>query len=102
MVSDGDMMKSKRNIKRIADMADVFTVFGSNVSLASALNVGVSTVSEMKRRNNIPPTYWPRLIKAAEKLGRSDFTFERMVELSARRQRNGRPSSQPRHVEAAE
>lgn len=74
------LMQHERNID---DMSGVFGLF-KNTQLAAALNVGASTVSEMKRRNNIPPQYWPALIDAAKGEGVS-LTLEKMVELAKRR-----------------
>jgi len=78
------------NIIPITDMQSVFLVFGKLADVARILNVGHSTVSEMRRRNNIPVEYWPRLVEEAERMGRSDLTFEKMVEIAseaARKQR---------------
>jgi hypothetical protein len=77
-------MSTEPNIPAINEMSDVFGLF-KNTELADALNVGPSTISEMKRRKNIPPEYWPDLIPAARAKGRDDLTFERMSELAARR-----------------
>lgn len=71
------------NIIPITDIPGVFAAFGSNVKLASVLNVGPSAVSEMKRRNNIPVEYWPSLVAGARRMGRSDLTMEKMAVLSA-------------------
>jgi len=60
-------MQNEPNIhdKPLDEMSDVFGLFDSNIELAGILNVGQSTVSEMKRRKNIPPQYWPRIVEAA-------------------------------------
>jgi hypothetical protein len=71
------------NITHVTDLPGVFALFGSNVKLAEALNVGPSTVSEMKRRNSIPVEYWPALIDAARSLDANDLTLERMAIVSA-------------------
>lgn len=73
------------NGKPIDDMSDVFGLFGSNIELAGVLNVGQSTVSEMKRRKSIPPQYWPPIIAAVVEKGREDLTLEKFVQLAARR-----------------
>lgn len=67
----------------ITDLQSVFAAFGSNVKLASALGVGPSAVSEMKRRNNIPVEYWPALVEAARGIDRPDLTMEKMAFISA-------------------
>lgn len=82
-------MQSEPNIhdKPLDEMVDVFGLFSSNIELAGVLNVGPSTVSEMKRRKNIPPQYWPQIIAAVSRKGRFDLTLEKFVELAARRAR---------------
>lgn len=69
----------------ITDMSDVFKLFESNIELAGVLNVGQSTVSEMKRRKNIPPQYWRQIVAAVAEKGREDLTFEKFVELASKR-----------------
>ncbi|QIG75044.1 HTH-type transcriptional regulator protein [Rhizobium phage RHph_I3_18] len=81
-------MSTEPNIHPIVEMSDVFGLF-KNTELAEALKVGPSTVSEMKRRGNIPPEYWQDLIPAAHAKGRDDVTLEKMVELAARRSKRG-------------
>lgn len=80
-------MQNEPNIHAIPlnEMSDVFGLFATNIELAAVLNVGQSTVSEMKRRKNIPPQYWPSIVAAVVAKGRHDLTFEKFVELSARR-----------------
>lgn len=80
-------MSNEPNIheKPLNEMADVFGFFSSNIELAGVLKVGPSTVSEMKRRRNIPPQYWPPIISAVASKGRVDLTLEKFVELAARR-----------------
>lgn len=70
-------------ITPITDLQSVFAAFGSNVKLASVLSVGPSTISEMKRRKNIPVEYWPALVEAAREMGRPELTMERMAFISA-------------------
>lgn len=79
-------MNTEPNIAPINEMSDVFGIF-KNTELAEALNVGPSTVSEMKRRKNIPPEYWHDLVPAAHAKGRTDLTFELMSELARRAKR---------------
>lgn len=70
-------------------ISDIFDVFGGNAAVARILGVGASTASEMKRRESIPVEYWPALVDEARKIGREDFTLERiaivMAEAGARR-----------------
>lgn len=80
-------MQSEPNIlkKPLNEMSDVFGFFPTNIELAGVLNVGQSTVSEMKRRRNIPPQYWPAIVTAVSVKGRRDLTLEKFVELASRR-----------------
>lgn len=80
-------MQNEPNIhgKPLDDMSDVFGLFASNIELAGVLKVGQSTVSEMKRRKNIPPQYWPAIVSAVSEKGRDDLTLEKFVELASRR-----------------
>lgn len=80
-------MQNEPNItdKPIDEMSDVFGLFATNIELAGVLSVGQSTVSEMKRRKNIPPQYWTPIVAAAAGKGRSDLTLEKFVQLAARR-----------------
>lgn len=80
-------MQSEPNIlqKPLDEMSDVFGLFPTNIELAGVLNVGQSTVSEMKRRRNIPPQYWPAVVNAVAAKGRHDLTLEKFVEMAARR-----------------
>lgn len=79
-------MSTEPNIAPINEMTDVFGIF-KNTELAEALNVGPSTISEMKRRKSIPPEYWSDLIPAARAKGRDDLTFELMSELARKAKR---------------
>lgn len=80
-------MQNEPNIsdKPLDEMSDVFGLFASNIELAGILNVGQSTVSEMKRRKSIPPQYWPPIVAAVAEKGREDLTLEKFVQLAARR-----------------
>lgn len=81
------VMQNEPNIKDkpLNEMSDVFGFFQSNIELAGVLNVGQSTVSEMKRRKNIPPQYWRQIVAAVAEKGREDLTFEKFVELASKR-----------------
>lgn len=80
-------MQTEPNIANnpLNEMSDVFGFFRTNIELAGVLNVGQSTVSEMKRRGNIPPQYWPAIVSAVAAKGRHDLTLEKFVALAARR-----------------
>lgn len=82
-------MQSEPNIldKPLNEMSDVFGFFATNSEMAKVLEVGPSTVSEMKRRRNIPAQYWPPLIDAVRQKGREDLTLERFVQLATLRAR---------------
>lgn len=77
-------MKKKAHLldRPLNEMSDVIGFFETNIELAGVLNVGQSTVSEMKRRRNIPPQYWPPIIEAVSAKGRKDLTLEKFVELA--------------------
>ncbi|MGL4812390.1 MAG: carph-isopro domain-containing protein [Beijerinckiaceae bacterium] len=53
-------------LKQPTSVDDVLQAFGGVSEVAAILGKGYSTVSEMKRRGNIPPAYWPALIEAAK------------------------------------
>lgn len=78
-------MQNEPNIlnKPLNEMSDVFGFFDTNLELAAVLKVGPSTVSEMKRRRNIPAQYWPPIIEAVRMKGRRDLTLERFVQLAS-------------------
>jgi len=78
------------NIIPITDIESVFPVFGKLADMARVLNVGHSTVSEMRRRKSIPVEYWPTLVEEAERRGRKDLTLEKLVEITAEAARKQR------------
>lgn len=82
------------NIPQITDIQSVFPVFGKLADMARVLEVGPSTVSEMRRRNSIPVEYWPRLVEEAERIGRNDLTLEKLVEVTAEQARKQKLSRQ--------
>lgn len=67
------------NTHNTTDLQSVFSLFDSNVHMATVLGVGPSAVSEMKRRNSIPVEYWPAIVDFA---GVSKLTFEQLVFMS--------------------
>jgi hypothetical protein len=74
-------------MKKIANILDVFKLFGTNVQLSKILNVSPSGVSEMKRRKRIPVEYWPTLVRAAstpKAKEANDLTMERLAIISAK------------------
>lgn len=66
------------NTQNTDNLQSVFSLFDSNVHMATVLGVGPSAVSEMKRRNSIPVEYWPAIVSFAPSRG-SDLSFERLV-----------------------
>jgi hypothetical protein len=47
------------------NVGEIFTALGGLTAVSRIIGRGVSTVSEMKRRGNIPVEYWPALVAAA-------------------------------------
>lgn len=58
----------KDNMKNVES---IISDLGGNSVVAGWLNVGASTVSEMKRRKSIPVEYWPGLISLSSDKGGS-------------------------------
>lgn len=58
--------------------------FGGNTKFAEVIGKGPSTASEMRRRESIPPEYWPALIHAAKDRGIAGVTAESLMEIAAR------------------
>lgn len=90
-------MQSEPNIldKPLNVMSDVFGLFATNIEMAEVLNVGPSTVSEMKRRRNIPAQYWTPIIEAVRAKGRKDLTLEKFVGLASIRASRPAAAAQP-------
>jgi hypothetical protein len=65
-------------------LADIFAAFGGPAAVARILDVGPSTASEMKRRRSIPPEYWLRLVREAERRGLPDITTDALATIHAR------------------
>lgn len=59
-------------------LRDLVGEFGGTTAFAAAIQVNVSTASEMKRRGSIPVRYWPSLIAAAEERGLA-LTYDTLV-----------------------
>lgn len=72
----------------ISSFKQVVDICGQASSLARALGLRVSAVQKWKDRDNIPPEYWPQVIRIAKKRGRT-LTPDRLMRLSARRLKNG-------------
>ena len=64
-------------------MVTVTTVFddlGGPAAVARLLALkNPSTASEMKRRDSIPPEYWPQLVAAARSSGHAHITHEALA-----------------------
>lgn len=59
-------------------LRDLVGKFGGTTAFAAAIQVNVSTASEMKRRGSIPVRYWPSLIAAADERG-VPLSYEQLV-----------------------
>lgn len=62
---------------------DIFKEFGGPTAVAGALDIGVSTASEMRRRASIPGRYWHALEKAARSRGKTKVTLETIARIHA-------------------
>jgi hypothetical protein len=60
-------------------VSNLFETLGGPTKVATFLDVGVTTASEMKRRGSIPVKYWPRLVAACEQHGIDGLNYERLV-----------------------
>lgn len=52
-------------MESIESVAQLIVSLGNNAAVARAIGKEPSTVSEMKRRGNVPVEYWPALLEAA-------------------------------------
>ncbi|WP_428829433.1 carph-isopro domain-containing protein [Aureimonas altamirensis] len=62
-------------------VSDIIDLLGGNAAVSRELGVKPSTVSEMKRRNSIPPKYWAGLLRVAAQSGRQDITADQLVHI---------------------
>jgi len=62
---------------------DVFDAFGGPAALAKETGIKPFHAQTMKTRDSIPPAYWPEVVKAAERLGKSDVTLEALAAIAA-------------------
>ncbi len=68
--------------------AAVIAAWPDNGALAADLahhGVNAGRVAVWKHRSNIPPEYWPDLVRAAAARGLTGVTLERLAGLAARR-----------------
>ncbi|WP_374700763.1 carph-isopro domain-containing protein [Aureimonas sp. D3] len=68
------------NMERVADIIDGL---GGNAAVSRELRIKPSAVSEMKRRNSIPPKYWLGLIRLSQSRGGGALTADRLVVIHA-------------------
>lgn len=73
-------------------VADLIDSLGGNASVARDLQLTPSAVSEMKRRNSIPPKYWPLVIATADGRGIDGVTAHSLMLLHSP-QHGGRAAS---------
>lgn len=67
----------------ITSISGLFDRLGRNVAVSRMLRVSQSGVSEMKRRNSLPPKYWFRLIHEARGAGHYFLTADLLVRIHA-------------------
>jgi len=60
-------------------VSDIIDRLGGNASVSREIGVKPSAVSEMKRRNSIPPRYWSDLIAMAKERGAGEITADMLV-----------------------
>ena len=71
------------HILDMVNVSEIINSLGGNAAVALRLDVGPSTVSEMKRRNAIPVKYWPRIIAMASEKAVDDVTSETLMQMHA-------------------
>lgn len=59
---------------------DIVDAFGGTAAFARALDLGVSTASEMKRRKSIPVRYWPDLVAIGRSKGVRGLSYKTLVQ----------------------
>lgn len=64
--------------------ADVVNLWKPNQALADELGVDGIKVRKWRERDSIPPEHWPKVIKAAEKIGQK-LTAEELTALAVKR-----------------
>lgn len=69
----------------IHSFAELIDRFGGASAFSRYIGIGVSTASEMKRRNAINSRYWALIIKAAPVVGLKGITMEKLQALYVRR-----------------
>lgn len=65
--------------------ADVIRVFGGPTLFAEALAIPVPSAGAMFNRRSIAAWHWPKVVRLAAELGRSDITVEKLASLVAKR-----------------
>ena len=64
-------------------VADIIDGLGGNAVISRELKIKPSAVSEMKRRNSIPPKYWLGLIRLSDRAGKRRVTADELVAIHA-------------------
>lgn len=62
---------------------DVFLGFGGTSAFAGALELNLSTASEMRRRSSIPVRYWPKLVEVARQRDIEGINNDSLVKIHA-------------------
>lgn len=68
----------------ITTFQDVMAKWGSYADFARDIGIKPSHAEVMKVRKSIPPSHWPKIVKAAERRGCSEITYELLAKIAAR------------------
>jgi hypothetical protein len=66
---------------------EILEHLGGSGTVAAALKLPMTTVDSWKRRDSIPPSYWPPLVNVARKRGMVDISLQRLAEIAATKRR---------------
>lgn len=73
--------------------ADIFAKWDTAAALGADIGVSDMHARAMKRRDSIPPEYWPQLVSAAHKRGVDEITIERLALMRASRRSGPLPKT---------
>lgn len=65
-------------------ISEIIKAFGSIVDFAEAVGLNYNTAKTMSARKSIAAHHWPKIVKAAEKLGIKGITYEALAKIKAR------------------
>ena len=63
---------------------EIIKAFGSIIAFAEATGIGYSAAKTMSHRRSIAAHHWPRIVRAAEKLGIVGITLEVLAKIRVR------------------